>query len=135
MKNVIFKFSFLILFQMPFLFNVYSQEAASVSGKIVSAIKTGNAKELASFFQSNIELTVLDDEGTYSKSQAEIILKDFFTKNPPKDFSINHNGSSKDLSQFYIGSYKTNNQQSYRIYFLIKSLTDKMLIQQLQIQE
>jgi len=135
MKNIFFKFSFLILFQSSFLFTVYSQEAASISVKIASAIKTGNAKELATFFQSNIELTVLENEGTYSKSQAEIILKDFFTKYPPKDFSINHNGSSKDLSQFYIGSYKTNNQQNYRIYFLMKSMSEKMLIQQLQIQE
>lgn len=135
MKNYIFKFFLLTFSFFSFLFNVIGQDAGTISNKVISAIKAGNAKELASFFHTNIELTVLDNDGTYSKSQAEIIIKDFFTKNPPKEFSINHNGSSKDLSQFYIGSYKTNNQQNYRIYFLIKSLSDKMLIQQLQIQE
>jgi len=136
MKNISYKIIIIVLLQFSFfMLKGYSQDAVSVSGKVVSAIKTGNAKELASYFHSNIELTVLDNDGTYSKSQAEIIIKDFFTKNPPKDFSINHNGSSKDMSQFFIGSYKTTNQQTYRIYFLMKSLSDKMLIQQLQIQE
>ena len=135
MKNIGLKIILPVLLQFSFIFNVYCQSAAVTSEKIVSAIRAGNAKELASYFHPNIELTVLDNDGTYSKSQAEIIIKDFFTKNPPKDFSINHNGSSKDMSQFFIGSYKTTNQQSYRIYFLMKTLSDKMLIQQLQIQE
>ena len=116
-------------------FNAYSQDASYVSTNIADAIKKGNAKELAVYFDSNIELTLLDKDGTYSKSQAEIIIKDFFAKNPPSDFSINHNGSSKDLSQFFIGSYKTANKQNFRIYYLVKSVSGKMLVQQLQIQE
>jgi len=113
---------------------VRSQEAVQASGKITAAIKAGNSKDLSVYFNSNIELTVLDNDGTYSKSQAEIIMKDFFSKNPPQDFTINHNGSSKDMSQYYIGSYKTK-QQTFRIYFLMKPGDEKMLIQQLQIEE
>ena len=124
----------LIFLILIFSLSVMSQEAAQASGKIASAIKTGNAKELSAFFNANIELTVLETDGTYSKSQAEIILKDFFVKNPPQDFTINHNGASKDMSQYYIGSYKTK-QQTFRIYFLLKPGTEKMLIQQLQIEE
>ena len=136
MKTTFLKIIIILIIQSSFIINANCQEAAAVSSKIASAIKAGDAKELAAYFHSNIELTVLENDGTYSKSQAEIIIKDFFTKYPPKDFSINHNGSSKDLSQFFIGSYKTTNQQkSYRIYFLMKSLSNKMLIQQLQIQE
>jgi len=123
-------FSFLIVFYISFC-----QDVTHISNNIADAIKKGNAKDLAVYFDSNIELTLIDKDGTYSKSQAEIILKDFFAKNPPNDFSINHNGASKDLSQFYIGSYKTSNKQNFRIYYLIKSVSGKMLIQQLQIQE
>lgn len=124
----------LIFFALIFSFSAICQEAVQASGKIASAIKTGDARELSSFFNANIELTILDNDGTYSKSQAEMILKDFFVKNPPQDFTINHNGSSKDMSQYYIGSYKTK-QQTYRIYFLLKPGNEKMLIQQLQIEE
>lgn len=111
-----------------------AQSDANISSSVVAAIKSGNAKELATCFNSNIELTVPDKDGTYSKSQAEIIMKDFFQKHPPKSFSINHNGSSKDMSKFFIGSYMSGSEE-YRIYFLMKSMSGKMVIQQLQIEE
>lgn len=134
MKNNILKCFFLVLFAITSA-TAFCQDADAISKNITKAIKIGNAKELALYFSQNIELTVIESDGTYSKSQAEIIIKDFFAKNPPLDFSINHKGSSKDSSEFYIGSYKTASQKTYRIYFLIKSVSNKMLIQQLQIQE
>jgi len=123
----------LFIFNVPFI--AKAQDANNISDNIAKAFKVGNAKDLASYFHTNIELIVLEKDGTYSKAQAEIIMKDFFTKNPPKEFSINHNGSSKDSSAFYIGSYKTASNNNYRIYFLIKSISGKFLIQQLQIQD
>lgn len=98
---------------------------------IAAAIKKGSSSEVAKFFNSTIDLTVPDNEGTYSKTQAELILKDFFTKYPPSSFSINHNGSSNDGSLYAIGTYSTGSD-SYRTYFLLKKSGTTYLIQKLE---
>ncbi|MBK6525645.1 MAG: DUF4783 domain-containing protein [Crocinitomicaceae bacterium] len=45
---------------------------------IVSAFKAGNATKIASYFAENVDLSILETENLYSKSQAEQILKAFF---------------------------------------------------------
>ena len=49
--------------------------------QISSAIKSGEASSVSKYFNSTLDLTTPESEGTYSKTQAEMILKDFFTKN------------------------------------------------------
>ena len=48
---------------------------------IGNAIKSGSSKEVAKFFDSSVEITIQDKESVYSKVQAEMVLKDFFSKN------------------------------------------------------
>ncbi|MFH0865852.1 MAG: DUF4783 domain-containing protein [Bacteroidota bacterium] len=98
---------------------------------IAGAIKNGNSADVAKYFNTTIDLTVPDNEGTYSKTQAELILKDFFSKNPPSAFTVNHNGSSNDGSLYAIGTY-TADSGSYRTYFLLKKSGSGYLIQKLE---
>jgi hypothetical protein len=39
---------------------------------------------------NNVNVTILDNENTYSKAQAEMVIKDFFAKHQPKAFSPVH---------------------------------------------
>ena len=81
-------------------------ELTAFSGEdIASAIRSANAPALAKYFNSSIDLSLPGNEITCSKAQAEQIVRDFFAKNPPKSFKINHQGASKDGSQFFIGTY------------------------------
>lgn len=105
-----------------------------VIADVAAAIKSGNASSVAAYFNSSLDLTVPGNDGTYSKSQAELILKDFFSSNPPKSFSISHQGSSNDGSQYGIGSYVTASS-SYRAYFLMKKSGSSFLIQKLEFEE
>ena len=98
---------------------------------ISTAIKSGVSSNVSKYFNSTLDLTTPDNEGTYSKTQAELILKDFFTKNPPASFTINHQGSSVDGSQYAIGSY-VSGTTSYRTYFLLKKAAAGSLIQKLE---
>lgn len=106
----------------------------NTSERIAAAIKSGNARALAHFFHSTIDLTVLQNDGVYSKAQAEGIIRDFFSNNPPSNFRINHQGSSRDASQYYIGTYSSSGKGNFRVYFLLKSHSGRMLIQNLEIQ-
>jgi hypothetical protein len=101
---------------------------------IGTAIKSGTASNVSKYFNSTLDLTTPDNEGTYSKTQAELILKDFFTKNPPTSFSINHQGSSTDGSLYAIGTYAASSS-SFRTYFLLKKVDSGFLIQKLEFEE
>ena len=91
-----------------------------ISDDVASAVKTGNASNVAKFFSANVDLKILDKEDVYSKAQAELILKDFFAKNPIKSFAIIHKGTSKSGDQFAIGTYETSTGKKFRSYFLFK---------------
>jgi hypothetical protein len=102
-----------------------------VINNIVLAITAGDAKKLASYFNSTVDLTVPSGDGTYSKSQAEMIVKNFFTQYPPVSFKINQQGSSNEGSQFSIGTLITKTAK-FRTYFLLKKVNGTSLIHQLQ---
>jgi hypothetical protein len=106
--------------------------AGDLPSGIVNSLKTGNSKELSKFFNTNIDLTVIEKQDIYSKTQAEIILKDFFSKNPPTNFTVIHQGG-KEGSQYVIGNLTTTNG-TYRITLALKSQDNTLLIQQLRIE-
>jgi hypothetical protein len=102
-----------------------------ITQTVAAAIRSGNSAALAYYFSPSIDLTIPGSEGTYSKSQAELIVKNFFSANPPKAFTINHQGTSGEGSQFCIGSLETD-KTKFRVYFQIKTTGGVSLITQLQ---
>lgn len=118
-----------------FLANPATAQDASVTDQITKALKSGNASQLATHLNASIDLTLPDNEGTYSKKQAEQILKMFFSKNPVKSFSLEHTGNSNNGSKYLIGSYENRAGKSFRVYLLIKGRNGTELIQQLQFEE
>ena len=103
-----------------------------ISDEVASAIKTGNATNVAKFFPANVDLKILNKEDVYSKAQAELILKDFFAKNPIKAFTVIHKGTSKNGDQFAIGTYETTTGKKFRTYCLFKKEKTGLTIQQLR---
>ena len=75
------------------------------------ALKAGSAKDLVKYVNQSVEINVEGEINTYSKAQAEFVLRDFFKKYPVTDFSISHTGSSKSGLQYAIGTYKSNGNQ------------------------
>ena len=108
--------------------------AADIYDEIANSIRTGDAKQLATFFGNSIDLTIMEKENVYSKAQAEFILKDFFGKNPPKSFTILHKGSSPEGTQYAIGNLITSSGKTFRISFYIKNNNGKFVLQELRIE-
>ncbi|MCX6248407.1 MAG: DUF4783 domain-containing protein [Bacteroidetes bacterium] len=102
--------------------------------QVVAALTAGNAVLLSQYFNAMVDLGISGNEDTYSKTQATQILKDFFSKNPVKSFKTTRQGSSTDGSQFSIGEMQAGTG-SFRIYYLLKKVSGKFLIQQLQIEK
>lgn len=106
-----------------------------ISNKITSALKTADASKLAINFNSTIDLQVDKTDGSFSKNQAEVIIREFFKKSPVKSYSTNHLGSSNDGSNYIIGTYTSTTNKKYRVYVLLKNRDGKLLINQLQFEE
>lgn len=97
---------------------------------VVSAIDNGSSSDLARYFNTSISLNVNGQQGEYSKSQAEIVLRDFFKKNPPIGFSLVFRSENPSSLSTYIGEYASGhgsfkvfikvsqNDNSFRIYSL-----------------
>jgi hypothetical protein len=107
---------------------------ADTFDEVAVAIKNANVKEVSRFFNTSVELTVLDNEGVYSKSQAEVILRNFFTQNPPVNVTINHRGSSAQGSKYAIATYECQ-KGKYRAYIFMKDSGSGMTIQELRFEK
>ncbi|HLP50959.1 MAG TPA: DUF4783 domain-containing protein [Chitinophagales bacterium] len=84
---------------------------------IATAIRTGNSSSLAASFQGNVEITIKDAGNSYSKSQAEMVLKNFFGSHQPKTFAVAHQGTSPEGSKYFIGNLTTS-AGNYRVFVL-----------------
>ncbi len=115
-------------------FTLLSAGGISQTGnEITTALKKGDHKLLSKYFNNNIELVLPGHENIFSKSQAELILKDFFIKNPPKSFTVQHSGGPDD-AKYSIGLYKSG-EKSYRIYYLLKKSDRGSFIHLLRIEK
>ncbi len=109
------------------------QSVENIPPEIVRAIRLGDAGKLSPWFNSSVQLIILEKENVYSRSQATMILKDFFKKHPPLSFTLIHEGG-KPKARFGIGLLKTAGQ-TYRLYLLIKPGPSHPVIQQLRIEK
>ena len=100
--------------------------------EIISALKAGNATELAKYFDNTVEITLPDKSNSYSKTQAEVVLRDFFSNNPVKGFEILHKGENGG-SQYCIGKLITKNG-SYRTTVFMKQKGNTQTLQEIRFQ-
>lgn len=97
---------------------------------IIAAMKTGNASQVAKFFDNNVEISMPDKSNSYSKSQGELVLKDFFANNFVKSFDIIHKGENAG-SQYCIGTLVTRGG-SFRTTIFMKQKGDQQVLQELR---
>lgn len=134
MKSYRKTFSFVVIFA-GILFLSFAYPNMQDNPEIINAIKSGNSRELARSFNSSIDLILPGNEGTYSKTQAELMVGKFFRLNPPKSFVVKQEGTSSDSSKYTIGQYLSSNNKTFRTYYLTKRIGSTQLIQLLQFEE
>lgn len=99
---------------------------------IASGIRSGDVKMLSRNFNSSIDLTIGTVENTYSKAQAEQLLRDFFSANKPTGFTIIHQGLSKEGAKYAIGTLTTAQGKSFRVYLYVKQLGNSYQVNELR---
>lgn len=101
---------------------------------IANAIKSGDAVSLARYFEGNVEIGLKDAQNSYSKSQAEVVLKNFFSTHSPKSFAIAHQGTSPEGSKYFIGNLVTS-AGTYRTYVYAKQVGGAFQIQEIRFED
>ena len=129
-KRILYSIFLGTMFLLPVI-PAFAQTDA-MAREISQAIRQGNAREMSKYFGQNVDLTLPGSEGTFSKSQAEVILRNFFSKNSPVGLSVNHQGNSRDGSVYVIGTLQTRSGQTFRTYFLLKKVSDSFRLHQVQ---
>lgn len=112
-------------------FSAFAQEETIKSTEV--ALRSGSSKELVKYFNEGIEISVNNQRGNYSTTQAEFIIKDFFKKHPPAKFEYLHKGASKEGLRYAMGRYTATDSRVFRIYLVVKQAQGKFLIDTLNI--
>ena len=118
---------------LSFLFTVIVAKA-DIFDDVLSALKAGNTKQLSTYFNNSVELTVPGSEGVYSKQQAEIILKNFFAQNPAANVTRQHDGSSAQGAKYAIAVYESA-KSTYRAYIFMKDSGSGFKIHELRFEK
>ena len=124
LKHIIFTFGLVLSFSIAF--------AQAPLESIRSSFGAGNVGGISRHFDKAVSLSITGSQDTYSRSQAEMVLRDFFNKNAPKAMNIEHNGENNSGS-YAIGTLVTSNG-NYRAYFALRHKESGYFIQEIRIE-
>lgn len=123
-------YTFLILLCMYLGISVsYAQD--DVFRQIESAVQSGDATVISQMIKGTADITIGEEEGTYTNTQAEFVLKSFFQKTPPRTAKLMHRGTSNNMV-YSIGTYTSTNNTSMRLYILLKQDSGRYYLQELR---
>lgn len=104
-----------------------SKAQNEVINNVRDALKTGSSRELSKHLNNTVEISIDGEKASYSRNQAEFVLKDFFNNYPPKGFRYVHQGSSKEGLKYTVGTY-TYSRGEFRVFMLIKQFGGAYLV-------
>ncbi len=123
---------FLTLTCVALLFLVSAFKPISGIDDVINALRAGNANEVAKYIDENVELSLPDKSDSYSKAQAIMILKDFFSNNAVIGFDAKHKGDNSG-NQFCIGTLRTKSGD-YRTTVFMKTKNGKQSVKEIRFQ-
>jgi len=99
-----------------------------------TGISKGDAEQIASVCAKSVELTFSHKAKTYSKDEAEIILKKFFTKNDPKSYRFSPMQKSRSNNTIYAMGRMTTNSANFRVYLFFIPKGKEYILKELRIE-
>jgi hypothetical protein len=99
---------------------------------VVSAIRTGNVTRLSPFFDARVDISLPDKSDTYSRTQAEMVIGDFFNNNTVQNFKITQQGESGGT--FFCTGLLITRSGNFRTTMFFKQKGDKHYLQEIRFQ-
>ena len=118
-KSYIKKLLLLVSCTLVFL-TVHAQSGRSPIEDMVNAIKNNRITDMEKYFDNFVPITINNNQTLYSHNQAEAVLRDFFEKNNPGNFTVMDNGAPDNTSKFVIGAFTTPAGIKFNVYILMR---------------
>ncbi|MGW8121746.1 DUF4783 domain-containing protein [Roseivirga echinicomitans] len=132
-KNIIITFISLLLLLGSFSSFAQTPEETIIK-KVQEALKSSSSRELVKYLHERVEIKLDNEKKDYSTNQAEIVLKQFFQKNPADSTEFIHEGNSDGGIIYAIGSYVSGNKK-YRVVLRAKKYKADYKIYRLEFTE
>jgi hypothetical protein len=100
--------------------------------EVATAIRSGNVDRLSVFFDYRVDITLPEKSDTYSKSQAEMIIRDFFKTNIVRNFRVKLQGENAGL-EYCVGVLQTHNGD-YRTSLFMRQKGAKLFLEEIRFQ-
>ena len=124
--------SFLTSFMAVTMLMMSSFAQPATIDDVIGALRSGDADGLSRYFDDNVELTLPVKSDSYSKAQAQVILKDFFGNNSVKGFELKHKGDSPG-GHYCIGTLQTKSG-NFRASVFMKAKGNKEVVKEIRLQ-
>lgn len=102
---------------------------------ISEALRKGNVSVLSNFFDEMIDISFSDKTTNYSKTQAEMIIKNFFSKCEPIEYKLSYIGTSNTNNTKYAIGNLTTSKGQYRVYMFFKPKANDYILQELRFEK
>ena len=99
---------------------------------MATALGSGNVAGISRYLGPSVVLNITGTQATYSKSQAEMILREFFSKNTPKAYKTNMKKESPN-GGYVIGTLTTSGG-TFQTYFALRRENGTPVLQELRIE-
>lgn len=127
------KYPVLILLAIVILFSSFAGVDTIEMDDVVIALKSGNASQLSKYFDSRVDISLPEKTDNYSRTQAEMVIKDFFNNNGVRNFELKYK-SEKAGSNYCLGTLQTRSG-NYRTTLFMKQKGDKQYLHDLSFQK
>ena len=104
-----------------------AQAPADNLAAVRSALRSGSSRELAQYLAPTVEVGFDGDKQSYNATQTELVMRNFFAKNPPVSFDIVHQGASNEGIPYAIGRY-VGRGGTYQVFIKLKPKTSSPVI-------
>jgi hypothetical protein len=99
---------------------------------VATAFRSGNVNQLSPYLDIRVDISLPDKTDTYSKSQAEMVIRDFFSTHGVKTFKTLQQGESGDYL-FCTGILQTRSG-NYRTTLFFRQKGEKQYLQEIRFQ-
>jgi hypothetical protein len=99
---------------------------------VATALRSGDVDQLSQYLDYRVDISLPEKTDTYSKSQAEMVIRDFFATNEVKNFQVKEKGENNG-AEYCTGVLQTRNG-NYRTSLYMKQKGDKQFLEELRFQ-
>lgn len=106
---------------------------ADIIDTITGYFKDAETQKLSAYFSSPVELNILSEENSYSTAQAELIMRNFFSKNKPVSVKVVHRLTSNPNYKLAVLSMQTA-KDKFRVSISLRNSGERLLVREIRIE-